>query len=57
MKTDVRMVELCMYDLPYGGHRPDRITHCPDDFNRLPITVSYGRNPNACQTLNGVLTV
>jgi hypothetical protein len=57
MKTDVRTIELCMHDLPYGGHRPDRITHRPDGCSRLPITVSWGRNPNACQTLNGVRTV
>jgi len=48
------MVELCMYDLPYGGHLSDGITHRPNSFSRLPVTMSCGRNPNACQTLNGV---
>jgi hypothetical protein len=46
-----------MHDLPYGGHRPDGITHCPDGCSRLPKTVSWVRNLNACQTLNGVWTV
>jgi hypothetical protein len=45
--TDVRMVELCMHDLTYGGHRPDGITHRPNGC----------RNLNACQTLNDVRTV
>jgi len=40
MKTDVRTVELRVHDLPYGGHRPDGITHRPDGSSRLPITVS-----------------
>jgi hypothetical protein len=57
LKADVRTVELDMHDLPYGGHRPDGITHRLDGYSRLPITVSWGRNPNACQTLNGVRTV
>jgi len=43
--------------LPYRGHRPDGITHRPDGSSRLPITVSWGRNPNSCQTLNGVGTI
>jgi hypothetical protein len=50
MKADVQTVECWMHDLPYGGHRPD-------GCSRLPITVSRVRNPNACQTLNGVRTV
>jgi hypothetical protein len=57
MKADVRTVELCMHDLPYRGHLPDGITHRPDGCSRLPITVSWGRNPNACQTLNSVRKV
>jgi len=40
MKTDVQTVELYMHDLPYGGHRPNGITHHPDGSSRLPITVS-----------------
>jgi hypothetical protein len=34
------MVELCMDDLPYGGHRLDGITHRLDGCSCLPITVS-----------------
>jgi hypothetical protein len=40
MKIDVRADEICMHDLPYGGHRLDGITHRPDGCRRLPITVS-----------------
>jgi hypothetical protein len=49
MKTAVQTVELCMQVLPYREH-------CPDGSSRLPITVSWGRNPNSCQTLNGIQT-
>jgi hypothetical protein len=45
MLTGIRTVELYMHDLPYGGHRPDGITHLPDGCCRLPITVSWSRNP------------
>jgi hypothetical protein len=57
MESNVQTVELLLHDLTYRGHRQDRITHCPDGCSHLPITVSWGRNPNACQTLNGVQTV
>jgi hypothetical protein len=56
-KIAVRTVELCTHVLPYGEHRLDKITHRPDGSSRLPITMSWGRNPNSCQTLNGVRTV
>jgi hypothetical protein len=57
MKANFRTVDLGMHVLPYRGHRPDGITHCPDGFRRLPITMSWVRNPNACQTLNDVRTI
>jgi hypothetical protein len=57
MKTNIQTVELCMHHLPYGGHHSDGITHRPNDFSRLPITVSWGRNSSTCQTMNGVGTV
>jgi len=57
LKANFRMVEFDMHDLPYGGHCQDGITHRPDGYRRLPITVSWGRNPNACQTLKGIRTV
>jgi hypothetical protein len=40
LKVVVRTVELGMHDLPYRGHRPDRITHHSDGCSRLPITMS-----------------
>jgi hypothetical protein len=57
MKTDVHTVELCMHVLPYREHYLDGIIHRPDGSGCLPITVSWGRNPNTCRTLNGVRTV
>jgi hypothetical protein len=41
MKTDVRTVELCMYNLPYEGKRLDGNTHCPDGCSCLPIYVFW----------------
>jgi hypothetical protein len=40
LKTDVWTVELRVYDLPYGGHCLDGITHRPNGSSCLPITVS-----------------
>jgi hypothetical protein len=51
-----RLNLVCTF-LPYRGHHPDGITHRPNGSIRLPITVSWGRNPNSCQRLNGVQTV
>jgi hypothetical protein len=40
LKADGWTVEPCVHDLPYEGHRSDRITHRPDGCSCLPISVS-----------------
>jgi hypothetical protein len=40
MKNDVRMVEICMHDLPYED-RSDRNTHLSDGCNCLPISIFW----------------
>jgi hypothetical protein len=43
MKSDVRMIELCVHNLPYEGERLNGNTHRPDSFNCLPISVFWNK--------------